>query len=57
MIPINISDEEAQKIARIFSCPIGDFPIKYLGVPRHHDKLRREDIQPLVDKIIKRIAS
>jgi hypothetical protein len=57
MIPINISNEESQKIAIIFSCPIGDFPMKYLGVPLHHDKLRREDIQPLADNIINRIAS
>jgi hypothetical protein len=57
IIPINITDEEVQEVARIFTCPVGNFPIKYLGVPLHFDKLRREDIQPLVDKIIKRIAS
>ena len=34
----------------------GSFPIKYLGIPLHYDKLRREDIQPLIDKIMKRIA-
>jgi hypothetical protein len=32
------------------------FPFKYLGVPLHYEKLRREDIQYIVDKIIKRIA-
>jgi hypothetical protein len=26
-------------------------------VPLHHDKLRREDVQPLVDNILKRVAS
>jgi hypothetical protein len=40
----------------IFSCPLGEFPIKYLGVPLHYDNLRREDIQPLVDKMLKKIA-
>lgn len=40
----------------IFGCPEGTFPIKYLGIPLHHQKLRREDLQPLVDKILKRIA-
>jgi hypothetical protein len=36
---------------------VGSFPIKYLGIPLHHDKLRREDIQPLVDNILKKVAS
>ena len=29
---------------------------KYLGVPLHYAKLRREDIQPVVDKILKQVA-
>jgi hypothetical protein len=40
----------------LFCCRLGSFPFKYLGVPLHHEKLRREAIQPIVDKIIKRIA-
>jgi hypothetical protein len=43
--------------AHIFGCPVGSFPVKYLGIPLHHDKLRREDIQPLVDNILKKVAS
>lgn len=31
-------------------------PIKYLGIPLHYEKLYKNDIQPLVDKILKRIA-
>jgi hypothetical protein len=38
-------------------CKIGQFPFTYLGVPLHYEKLRREDIQPIVDKIMRRIAS
>jgi hypothetical protein len=30
--------------------------IHYLGVPLHFKKLAREDVQPLVDKMLKRIA-
>jgi hypothetical protein len=37
-------------------CPVEGFPIKYLGVPLHYDNMRRDDIQPLVDKMLKRIA-
>jgi hypothetical protein len=33
----------------------GGFPFKYPGVPLHHEKLRREDIQPIVNKVINRI--
>lgn len=42
--------------AKIFCCKTGEFPLKYLGVPLHYTKLRREDLQPIVDKIMKRIA-
>ena len=35
---------------------MGDFPLKYLGVPLHYLKLRTEDIQYIIDKIIKRIC-
>jgi hypothetical protein len=35
---------------------VGVFPIKYLGVPLHYEKLKRENIQPLVDKILNRIS-
>jgi hypothetical protein len=33
---------------------VGSLPFKYLGVPLHFDRLKREDIQPLIDKMIKR---
>jgi hypothetical protein len=56
-ILVNRSDEQIHIAARIFGCPVGSFPIKYLDIPLHFDKLRREYIQPLVDKIMKRIAS
>ena len=31
--------------------------MKYLGVPLHFDKLKREEVQPLVDKVLKKIGS
>jgi hypothetical protein len=52
---INLGEEESHNYAKIFCCKLGKFPFKYLGVPLHCDKLRRDDIQPIVDKIIKRI--
>ena len=56
LIPINMDDQELADFLSILVCNKGNFPIKYLGIPLHYDKLRREDIQPLLDKIIKRIA-
>jgi hypothetical protein len=30
--------------------------MKYLGIPLHFEKLRREDIQPLIDSLLNRMA-
>lgn len=57
LIPINLGSDEVHRISHIFGCPVGSFPIKYLGIPLHYEKLSREDIQPLVDKMWKRVAS
>ena len=56
MVPINLEADEVHRLAHIFSCPVGKFPIKYLGIPLHFDNLTRDDIQPLVDKIMNKIA-
>jgi hypothetical protein len=47
---------EVGAFSQIFGCPVGNFPIKYLGIPLYYNKLSREDLQPLIDKIIKRIV-
>ena len=57
IVPMNLDVDEAHEISHLFGCPIGSFPMKYLGVPLHFDKLSREEVQPLVDKILKKIAS
>jgi hypothetical protein len=56
LISNNLDEEESQTHSRVFCCKLGEFPFKYLGVPLHYEKLRKEDIQTLIDKIIKRIA-
>jgi hypothetical protein len=55
MVSVNLEEGESPMYARIFCCKIGPFPFKCLGVSLHHEKLRREDIQPVVDIIINRI--
>jgi hypothetical protein len=44
MVPVNLGEEETLQYSRIFYCKVGYFPFKYLGVPLHYEKLRREDI-------------
>lgn len=56
LMTINVEETLAKDFAQIFCCKMGKFPIKYLGVPLHYDNLRREDIQPIIDRIIKRLS-
>lgn len=56
LVPLNLDPERAHSLAHILCCPLGKFPMKYLGIPLHFDNLSREDIQPLVDKLLKKIA-
>jgi hypothetical protein len=56
LVPLNLEPDKAETFKMIFDCLEGSFPIKYLGVPLHYDKLRKEDLQPIIDKILKRIA-
>lgn len=56
LVPINIDRDVATGFAQTLGCKLSSFPIKYLGAPLHHNKIRREDLQPMVDKIINRAA-
>jgi hypothetical protein len=56
LIAINVEDEIAQNMSQTLSCGLGKFPMKYLGVPLHYKKLRKEDLQPVIDKILKKAA-
>jgi hypothetical protein len=55
MTPINMEESEAQQFAKVFYCKVGSFPFNYLGIPLHYDKLKREDLQPVVSKVMNRI--
>jgi hypothetical protein len=56
MIPLNLDENKVHEISHALSCPVGSLPFKYLGIPFHYKKLKREDVQPLVDKLLKRMA-
>lgn len=55
LVAINLEENVINTLSQIFCCKVGGFPLKYLGVPLHYLKLRREDIQPIIDKIIKNL--
>jgi hypothetical protein len=55
LISVNLDEEETLQYFRIFCCKVGSFPFKYLGVHLHYKKLRREGIQPILDKVINKI--
>ena len=55
LILINLGPEERTQFVEVLQCDLGYFPIKYLGIPLHFSKLRREDLQPLVDSLLKRL--
>lgn len=56
LLSINMEEEEVNCFAHIFCWKNSNFPMKYLGVPLHYNKLNKEDLQPVVDKLMKRIA-
>jgi hypothetical protein len=51
-----MDNETAQTFAQALSCRLGEFPIKYLGAPLYHKKLRKEDLKPVIDKLLKKAA-
>jgi hypothetical protein len=56
LIPVNVEENQVHGISHILNCPLGSLPFKYLGVTLHIEKLKREDLQPIIDKMLKRAA-
>ncbi|KAM0841180.1 hypothetical protein ACQ4PT_059188 [Festuca glaucescens] len=50
-VPIRCSDEIIDMVGPALPCPLGQFPCKYLGLPLSLTKLRKCDIQPIIDKL------
>jgi hypothetical protein len=55
-IPLNLDEELVHGVGHTQVCCLGSLPLKYLGVPLHFEKLKRVDVQPLVDKLVKRMV-
>jgi hypothetical protein len=56
LIGINLDENEISPYLEIFQCVEIHFPIKHLGLPLHFEKLKREDLQPLIDRLLERMA-
>jgi hypothetical protein len=56
LFTINLPEAYAKEFAHVFCCNLGSFPFKYLGVPLNFAKLRKEDLQPIIDHIIRKIT-
>jgi hypothetical protein len=56
LIPMNLGKEACHEISHILTCPMGSLPFKCLGVPLHFERLKREDLQPILDKMVKKAA-
>lgn len=57
LMPLNLGVDEFHIINHIFNCSVGCFRLKYLGRLLHYEHLSREDIPPLVYKIMRKIAA
>lgn len=51
IIPIRMDNDVLSSIVENFPWKIGKFLGKYLGLPLHTRKLRKVEIQPLIDKV------
>lgn len=55
IFPIRMQTSMVHNIIQNFLGKISNFPGKYLGLPLHTRKLRRLEVQPLIDKIGARV--
>ena len=55
--PITCDSERVNEISSILACKVESLPIKYLGLPLHFKKARKEDFHNLLDKIKRRLAA
>ncbi|WVZ79506.1 hypothetical protein U9M48_027078, partial [Paspalum notatum var. saurae] len=57
VVPIRCEGLNLTHILDTFEAQKTNFPIKYLGLPLSHRRLRRVDFQPLVDKMAKKMTT
>lgn len=56
LLPVNISEESLDHLAKTFGCSKGSLPFTYLGLPLGLTKPRVQDFLPLVNKCERRLG-
>ncbi|WVZ77845.1 hypothetical protein U9M48_025660 [Paspalum notatum var. saurae] len=56
VVPIRCEGLDLTPILAAFEAQKTNFPIKYLGLPLSHKRLKQVDFQPLVDKLTKKLT-
>lgn len=57
MVPINLSQEKLQHLARTFNCEMESLPFPYLGLPLSLSKPRAIDFSPVVTRCERKLAA
>jgi hypothetical protein len=52
---VGLSEQESQSVANAFNCNLGEFPMKYLGLPLSNKRLCKADLSDSPEKIEKRL--
>ena len=55
MVPLNVEAAEAQRLADILGCKIGQLPYTYLGLPLGTIRPKISEPIPLVDSVERRM--
>ena len=53
--PIRCTMAEINQILELLPIPVCQFPCQYLGLPLHYRKLTKAELQPMIDKIARRL--
>lgn len=54
---VGLEKEETYRVAQILNCPVGDFPMKYLGLPISPEKILNHDFDFLGQKLEERLGT
>jgi hypothetical protein len=55
--PIQCSEDDPMVVHNLLPCERSDFPCRYLGIPLSLRKLTKEQLQPIIDRIVDRLPS
>jgi hypothetical protein len=57
IVLIHCSESALDSISDSLPCPVANMPCPYLGLPLAIRKLRRSDLQPVIDKLASKLSS